>query len=87
MVALECCCGGAHARTPSAGLTMPPRGSPGDESTQLRPLCGAFRRGLPLADRWTTAPPRQVKFESFKGQHIQFTTAELEGWLDKYFMD
>jgi len=26
-------------------------------------------------------------FEEFKGQHIRFTTAELNGWLDKYFTD
>ena len=25
-------------------------------------------------------------FESFKGQHIRFTEAELNGWLDKYFV-
>jgi len=25
-------------------------------------------------------------FESFKGEHIRFTEAELFGWLDKYFV-
>ena len=25
-------------------------------------------------------------FESFKGEHIRFTEAELYGWLDKYFV-
>ena len=24
-------------------------------------------------------------FEQFAGQHIRFTMAELDGWLDKYF--
>ena len=24
-------------------------------------------------------------FESFKGEHIRFTDAELMGWLEKYF--
>jgi palmitoyl-protein thioesterase len=27
----------------------------------------------------------KIFFESFDGDHLQFTTAELEGWLDKYF--
>jgi palmitoyl-protein thioesterase len=26
-------------------------------------------------------------FEEFKGEHIRFTSAELEGWLDKYFAE
>lgn len=25
-------------------------------------------------------------FEEFRGEHIRFTTAELNGWLDKYFV-
>jgi hypothetical protein len=27
----------------------------------------------------------KLNFESFDGQHIQFTEAELLGWLDTYF--
>ena len=27
----------------------------------------------------------KIHFESFKGQHIQFTETELYAWLEKYF--
>ena len=27
----------------------------------------------------------KLSFEEFDGEHIRFTTAELDGWLEKYF--